>query len=400
MKSAVMQRLLLPVLVMVALCDCSQRNPASGDTPPGANGETARTVPPQPAGRDASDPCTLLEPSEVEAIVGPLAGKPYRSKSGMEAIEPVADGDTCVYETPDFRAILVTVAWTDGAMEFNALNLAGRLSSGVMANANESTAKAAKSLLPGGVKIDGEWDEATSRGCCEIFAMRGDQLITYDYRAWRADTERAVVLLNKALLRLEHPLSIDGNAGNEAARLRAQSRPKPQSVCGLLSRADVEAILGPLAADPKSTDQDETQGCTYRFTQAGAKESPLADAPEQFKSLISAVTGGRTGMVTGQVDTAVQIRWRTGFRALSDGELIGGAVMTNVGDYQAGLPKRTLGRVPQGPWDEASQSGLNFTAVKKDVAVIIDTVPMLSSEQVELRRRLVAKVIERLPIRN
>lgn len=400
MRIATTQHILLAALVMIALCDCGHRDAVSGGATSGANGEAAANVRSQPATRDVSDPCSLLEPGEVEAVMGPLAGKPYRTKSGMEVIEPVADGDTCVYETPDFRAILLTVEWQDGAMEFNALNLPGRLSAGAMANAPEPTAKAAKSLLPGGIQIDGEWDEATSRGCCEIFAMRGDQLISFDYRAWRADTTHAVVLLNKALLRLEHPLTIDGNAGNDAAKLRAQARPKPQPVCGLLSRAEVEAILGPLAADPHSSDKDATQDCTYRFTQAEAKGSPLSDAPEQFKSLISAVTGGKTGMVTGQVDTAIQIRWRTGFRALSDSELVGGAVMTNVSDYQGGIPKRTLGRVPGGPWEEAAQTGLSFTAVKKDVAVSIDTVPMLSSEQVELRRRLVAKVIEKISIKD
>ena len=116
--------------------------------------------------------------------------------------------------------------------------------------------------------------------------------------------------------------------------------------------------------------------------------------------MLGALTGGRTAMVAGQVDTGIEIRWRTGFRLLSDSEIVGNAVMTNVSDYQAGLPKRTLGRVSQGPWDEAAQTGLNFTAVKKDVAVIVDTEPMLAPEQVELRRRLVAKVIERLPIKN
>ena len=358
MKTTTLQSALLPIFMTIALCSCSQRNAAPGGA--AASAPTLQNAPSQSASSTGADPCSLLEPSEVEAIMGPLAGKPYRTKSGMSLIAPVPDGDTCVYETPDFRAILVTVEWQDGGQAFGMMNLPGRLASGVMQNAPKPTADAAKSMLPGGVQIDGEWDEATSTGCCEIYALRGDQLITYDYRGWRADTARAVVLLNKALLRLEHPLSIDGNAGNEAAKLRAEGRPKPQSVCALLSRAEVEAILGPLAADPKPSDKDETQGCIYRFTQAEAKGSLLADTPEQFKSMLGALTGGRTGMVAGQVDTGIEIRWRTGFRLLSDSEIVGNAVMTNVSDYQAGLPKRTLGRVSTGTLGRSGANRLEF----------------------------------------
>ena len=65
-------------------------------------------------------------------------------------------------------------------------------------------------------------------------------------------------------------------------------------------------------------------------------------------------------------------------------------------DGMPGLPKRTQGKVEGGPWDEATQNGLGFIAVKKDVAVMIDSEPMLSQEQVELRRKLVAKLIVKL----
>jgi hypothetical protein len=52
--------------------------------------------------------------------------------------------------------------------------------------------------------------------------------------------------------------------------------------------------------------------------------------------------------------------------------------------------------VEGGPWDEATQNGLNFIAVKNDVAVMIDSEPMLSQEQIELRRKLVARIVEKL----
>src|SRR5262249_1631814 len=155
----------------------------------------------------------------------------------------------------------------------------------------------------------------------------GDSLVTFDYRGWRADTDRAARILNKALLRLDKPLSIDGEAGVDAAVKRASLRPMPRSICGLLSRAEVEAILGPLLAEPHPPSKSDTEGCTYRFTQAESKESTLAEAPKEFKSIISAVTGGRSGLVQGPVDTGLMVSWRGGFRRLNDSTLVSGAVM-------------------------------------------------------------------------
>jgi hypothetical protein len=326
-----------------------------------------------------------------------LAGPPYRTREGNEKIEPVAGGDTCVYETPDFHAVLITVTWKDGAMALKALSMLGGIvdSVGGTAETAGDAKKAAKLLLPGGIEIDGEWDEARRLGCCQIYALRGDRLINYDYRAWRDDTEHAVVILNKALTRLDSRLGIDGNAGIDAARAHAARRPKPVPVCGILSRAEVEAVLGPLLADPKPSEKDPTEACTYRFTQAAAKGSPLGDAPKEFTSMVSALTGGRTGLAAGPVDTAVTIFWRGGFRRLADAALVGGAVTASYAGME-GMPKRTAGRVQSGPWQDAMQTGLEFSAVKNDVGVTIDAEPMLSQEQVELRRRLVAKVIEKL----
>ena len=59
------------------------------------------------------------------------------------------------------------------------------------------------------------------------------------------------------------------------------------------------------------------------------------------------------------------------------------------------MPKREEGKL-EGPWTEASQTSLAFTAVKKDVAVSIDTVPMLSNKQVEVRRKLVTAIIGKI----
>ena len=392
--------LVLGLLIVVVLLACNKkREGASGED--GGSGTNAGNDAGQYAGggRPASehDPCSLLEARDVAEVTGPLAGPPFRTKEGLDDPVPTEDGDACAYQTPDFRTIIVSITWTDGATALKAFTLPSRMIGGTSGTAEtaEDAKNAAKKLLISGVQVEGDWDEAAGFGCCEIYALRGDSLINFDFRGWGPDTKRAMNILNKALSRLEHPLSVNGNAGNDAALKRAALRPQPRSVCALLSRTEVESVLGKLAANPHPSSKDPNQDCVYRFIQAESKESTLKDAPAGFKSFVGALTGGRTGLVQGAVDTAITIKWRGGFRQLSDTGMVAGAVTANYAGLP-GMPKRTEGKVEGGPWDEATQNGLNFTAVKKDVAVMIDSEPMLSEEQVELRRKLVAKLITKL----
>ena len=385
--------LCLSLLLMLSLAGCEKK----AETPPGDAATQTAASPASATEAKRADPCSLLEPKEVETVMGKLAGPPYLTREGSDDNKPADNGDACVYETTDFRTIRLSVTWEDGATALKAITLPMRmLSGGAAPGGDEETStelKAAKTLLPGGVQIAGEWDEADSLGCCQIFALRGDRMITFDYRGWRADTNAAVGLLNQALLRLDEPLAIKGGAGNAFALKHDEQRPASKPACELLSRAEAEAIVGPLLADPKPN-ADGT-ACVYRYTQPKAKESPWKDAPDQFKSLAGGLLGGRAGFVAGPVDAMLTVYWRGGFRQLNDSALVAGAVS---GSYEGtpGMPKRTQGPVTGGPWGEAGQNSLNFIAVKNDVGVMIDTEPMLSEEQVELRRRLVAKAIEKI----
>jgi hypothetical protein len=375
------------LLFVLSVAACGKKQPAPGE---------AEVAPAQVASANKEgDPCSLLEPKEAEAVMGALAGPPYRAREGSAGPEPAENGDLCVYETADFRTIQLSVEWTDGAMAYKGITLPSRMLSGVTGDENTaSEVSAAKTVLPGGVQIAGEWDEASSMGCCTVYALRGDQMVTFDYRGWKADTPAAVGLLNKALVRLDQPLSIDGNAGNAAALAHDKQRPASRPACELVLRAEVESIVGPLAADPKPASADGLS-CTLRFTQAESAQSPFKGLPPELTSMLGKV-GPQMGMTTGQVDTGINVMWRGGFRQLNDSAQVSGAVMGAVGGGPPGMPTRKQGPVAGGPWDEALQTSITFIAVKKDVAVTIDTLPVLSEEQVELRRRLVAKVIERI----
>jgi hypothetical protein len=364
------------------LTGCGSSSDIAGGTGSGGSGRSAKRAP---------DPCSLLDPNEVQAVIGPLAGPPFRTRESSDDNQPLDTGDACVYETTDFSNIRLAVTWTDGAMALKAISLPGRiLSGGPDAPGKDAVAK---NLLPGGVQLAGEWDEAMSLGCCQIFALRGDTLVSFDFRGWRDDMRAAAGVLDKALVRIEHPLPIDGRAGNAAATKRAAERPAKRDACAVLSRSEVEAVVGPLLADPKPSAANATD-CIYRFTQAASRESTLKDAPEGFKAFVGGLTGGKTGLVSGPVDVALTIYWTGGFRRLHDEQQVAGAA-TGAFAGMPGQPKRQLGKV-EGPWTEAVQTSLTFTAVKKDVAISVSTEPMLSNEQVELRRRLVVAAIGRI----
>ena len=218
-------------------------------------------------------------------------------------------------------------------MLLKAVSLPGRIVGGVVPESQSGrldTPTAAKetitkNLLPGGVQMAGEWDEAMALGCCQIYALRGDTLVTFDFRGWRDDMKGAASILDKALVRIEKPLSIDGRAGNDAAQQREAQRPAKRDACSLLTRRRSPSDSRTAARRSGSEEQGQF-GLRYRFTQAESENSTLKDAPEAFKSILGGLTGGKTGLVSGAVDTAITITWRGGFRTMHDGQMVAGGV--------------------------------------------------------------------------
>src|SRR5262249_55842682 len=116
--------------------------------------------------------------------------------------------------------------------------------------------------LDDGTELSGEWDEAslTPMNCCIFNALRGDQLLAIDFTGTRLSLRQVAPLLDAAFKRMDKPLHINGNAAVAAALALDKTRPKPVDVCTLLTRAEVEAIVGPLGADPAGKGHDS---CTY-----------------------------------------------------------------------------------------------------------------------------------------
>jgi hypothetical protein len=236
----------------LAACGCSssQSDKASATTTSSSRAESFV----------AKDACSLLDPKEVEAVLGaPIATPPFLSRDGV----PGRDGSACEYLDANLHSTTVDVEWDGGAMAFK------------MYGAFQSTVDqtAAKGLvhLADGADVAGEWDEARVLGCCSFVALRGDQMVTIDVGASKAPMAAAAKLADSALKRLDHVLPISGSPNVKSAiAFEAAHRPKRRDPCSLVSRAEAEALVGRLAGDPQSIGADDPEAkCVYQHTIEG-----------------------------------------------------------------------------------------------------------------------------------
>ncbi|HVN46969.1 MAG TPA: hypothetical protein VMT66_17200 [Steroidobacteraceae bacterium] len=354
------------ILAGTVLTACSRHS-----TPPPPT--SAKAPPPFASSReeiyDPQDPCNLLEPKEVEAVLGaPLAVPPYRGANAIADAAP--EGEACVYETADFRAITLEVTREGGAQAYSMTNMVKNLmksgggSSGIQSNVKKNF------KLDDGTELAGEWDEAslTPMNCCIFNALRGDQLISIDFTSSTATLRQAAALVDTAYKRIASPLKIDGGGSVAAARAFNKTRPKPVDVCSLLTRAEVEAILGHLAKDPVAG----RDACTYEVP------VPPQTPPEQYE---------------------LSVRWRGGYEHWRSDQHVGhlgnAAVMQIAKDAAAetGHPlseaaaaemsrelpggaqdstPQTSGTAATDPAAMVTDTGLHFAAVKRDVQVSVN----------------------------
>lgn len=283
-------------------------------------GEAPSSVTEQQARADEPPgPCSLLAPAEAEAVLGPLAGAPYRAR----LTTPDAGGDLCRFENEELRSLVISVVWENGAQELTLLNAVSAI-----VNAGDLGAL----RLVDGTTLAGEWDEARVVGCCELDALRGDQLVKVDVAGTRATLADAARLADAALRRLDAPLAVDDRAASDAAGARMATRPRIRPVCDLVPRAQAEEIFG--GALMESPAGDDTS-CTYRGD---------------------------------ELDLTLSVQWRDGFR---DRQVIDATVGTTASFI--GLPRSD--EAEAGPWDEYSSSIVGVMAVKRDVLVSVETGP-------------------------
>jgi hypothetical protein len=349
----------LAVVVSLDVGGCGNKQP--GDAAAGS-----RAAPMAKSSSDEfhyDDPCSLLEPKEVEAVLGaPLGTAPYRtSPNGMN--RPTASGEDCIYQTSDFHTIELSVDFKDGAQAYRVMGFGKKL---VGAGAPNAAIKKAFTL-DDGTELAGEWDEAQlmAMTCCIFNALRGDQMISVDFTGSDATLRQAAGLVDAAFKRIDKPLKIDGGAGLDAARALINTRPKPVDVCTLLTRAEAEAIIGPLSGDPVSHGTDE---CTYPVP-------PINGVPRVYD---------------------LNVKWDGGYakwRTLPHIVNMVGNAMAIKGDTQS--PEPANAEEAPGPGDAWAHAGVvfnDFVIVKKDVEVRLD----LRGLDRDAGRRLVAAAARKI----
>ena len=341
-------RLLLTAVAACLLIACGKK---AADTP----GADAVATNDSGAGQN---PCSLLEPKEVEAVLGStLAGPPYRYNTTGKEGPAAPDGDACKYETAGYHLIEIEVDWTGAAqmmkMYGTVQNLADQKGKGVL-------------KLGDGSELTGEWDEAKVVNCCTFIAMRGDQAVTVDIAGSKATLEQAAKIADAALKRIEKPLPVDAATGVAAAIARDATRPKERDPCSLVSRADAETALeSPLVKDPEV----DGSKCIYTYTDKMQRSIGLE-----------------------------VINWRDGYAQFRQHAAtaagVGKALGVGGDDSQDKKESAAADSALAGPWESAQRVQDKFFAVKNDVLITAGS--FIASREEALARKLVAVAISKL----
>ncbi len=347
-------RLVLTALAALLLVGCGRKAPDA----PG----TGQVVADDSGGESSADsgtshdPCSLLQPKEVEAILGAsLAGPPYRFNTAGDARGPAAEGDVCRYEVANHHFVQVEVEWDGGAqmmkMYGTVQGLADQHQKGVL-------------KLGDGSELTGEWDEARVNNCCTFIAMRGDQLVTVEIAGSNATLEQAAAIADAALKHIDAPLPVDGAAGVATAIARDATRPKERDPCSLVSRAEAEAAVeAPLTQDPVV----DGNTCTYAY------EGKLP-----WKIVLT-------------------FRWRDGYAEFREHASTAAGVgkVFSLGDDAGNGKEQPAAPDPAltGPWETAYAGPFEFWAVKDDVLVKADAQGAMKQAHA---RNLVAAAMSKL----
>ena len=343
MRNSSLKFVAVLLLPLVGLSACGDPKPAATAPAAGADKSAAVEAPAAPT----RNPCALLTAAEVEVVLGPLASPPFRSNNGA----PDANGGICSYETSVFRAIELSVKWSDNGHTFKIWD---------MAHGGLEPEGALKQLVktPEGTTLTGAWDDARVMTCCKFAALHGAQLVTINFGSSRVTVEQAAKLADAAVQRLDKPLSVDATAGSKAAQEHADLRPKSRSVCELVTRAEAETMIGaPMSAEPVGN----TNACTYKWVQ-----------PDGLKQQMK-----------------LSVSWRGGFGEMRFAQ-------TAMGDALSFLKSEGLDTAEEkqsgGTLDEDATNIVGVMAVRKDVMLSVETGPFMH----DVAHAFVAKAASKL----
>ena len=344
----------------------------------------------------SEDPCTLVSRAEAEQILGPMRHDPYRV--GGTTREPAANGGYCFYEARNGRRVIMDVDWKDGKMGMQVLGMMGRL----VEQAIPTDSGQADTL-------EGRWDELRMLPGNNLYARKGDQLVSIDYNGSGIGLIGAAKWVHTALGHFSRPLAYDGAA---AGRTAPGQLVPPGDPCGLIPRADFERIAGALSGDPVVGPHRDK--CIYTLAQSRGLAGNTVELQVQWRDGWPALENMRatTNTVVGKVAPPGSMAQGNNTGGLSTGSpgAAGGGADSQLGGFMnklmdvarsqgVGVQTTAAGGLRSdtavaGPWDAGSLvMGLGFYAVKHDAMVSLD----LRGIDYDQAKALIAKAMERIP---
>lgn len=290
-----------------------------------ASGAAANGVePPFDVAKAPDDPCQWLSADEVQAILGSFNAPPVRVRPGFENPSPDPYGTGCLYTLPlrpqmGTGTVTLSVALQSGAHADLASAAFKSLFSSFGAAPDTVTRSASQS----------GWDHETRLGTTYL-ARIGHIGVQVDRGTFEIPEEKAKQLAVAVRDKMaDRPFAnpVDPMLDSVLKMAGSPNRPPAQGPdpCALLTRAEAEAVLGPLTVPP------------YR----SASGSPLWDA-----------YGDSCSYFTGNGHRALTIMpiWSQGKVTFQMAAGMGG-LAANMTGVDEGVAADTL----EGPWDDVMQ---------------------------------------------
>ena len=310
------------LLAAVVACGGDAGGQADGSESTGSASASAGDArPPFELANAPDDPCDWLSAGEVEAILGSFSAPPVRVRPGQNPT-PDAYGTGCLYTLP------MQPQMGTGTVVLS-VSLAGGEAADLVSAASASLFGGDTAGGDGGNAARAGWDHETRLGTTYM-ARIGHIGVQVDRGSFEISDDKARQLAAAARDKMaDRPFANPVDPMLDSLRILAGSPPEhpPQGPdpCGLLTRAEAEAVLGPLVVPP------------YR----SAGNSPLFDAH-----------GDSCSYFTGNGHRALTIMpvWSQGQMTFRMAAGMGGmaASATGVDEH---LAADTL----EGPWDDVMQ---------------------------------------------
>lgn len=278
--------------------------------------------PPFELAQAPDDPCAWLSPEEAQAILGSFSAPPVRVRPGQNP-SPDPYGSGCLYTLamqPQLGTGTVTLSVALYGGE--AADLVSAASASLFGVAPDSTGNSSASASSG-------WDHETRLGTTYL-ARIGHVGLQVDRGSFEIPDDKTRQLAAAARDKMAdrpfaNPIDPFLDSLREAEGSPVEPPPQGPDPCALLTRAEAEAVLGPLAVPP------------YR----SAGNSPLWDAHGESCSYFTG--NGHRALTIMPVWSQGQMTFRMAAGV--------GAVAANATGVDAGMAADTL----EGPWDDVMQ---------------------------------------------